>query len=377
MQELKISNIEAGQSLRKMLLKYFSKAPSSFTYKMLRKKNITLNGKKAHGNEVLEEGDVIKLFLSSETIDKFTMDDLSGETTCENVGLDIIYENQDIMLVNKPIGILSQKARESDISMVEYIISYLLKTEVISQDVLKSFRPSICNRLDRNTSGIITAGKTMAGLQELNKMFNNGTIEKYYLCVVVGEVKESTSISGYLQKDEKSNKVTVLRHETSGSEAIDCKSDRRINGEKNSNINVKYKQHNEEESGDINVKNEQRKENAKLSKYIETEYYPIKSDNGFTLLRVRLITGKTHQIRAHLASCGYPLLGDYKYGNRIINDRYKEKYGLESQLLHSYSLKFPISTGALASLSGRDFKAKPPKLFREIVEKEINNGSFM
>jgi 23S rRNA pseudouridine955/2504/2580 synthase len=365
MQEIRISNIEAGQSLRKMLLKYFSKAPSSFTYKMLRKKNITLNGKKAHGSEVLVEGDVIKLFLSRETIDKFTNgkpmveeslvdsfpgsevlfdnspgnevsidcfprdedleDDLGGENSCGNVGLDIIYENQDIMLVNKPIGILSQKARDSDISIVEYIISYLLKTKAISQEVLKSFRPSICNRLDRNTSGLITAGKTIAGLQELNKLFNDGTIEKYYLCVVIGEVKESTSISGYLHKDGKSNKVVVLK----------------------------------------------RKEKAKQTSYIETEYFPVKAYNGLTLLKVKLITGKTHQIRAHLASCGYPLLGDYKYGKRIINDRYKKKYGLESQLLHSYSLKLPKTEGVLSSLSGREFNAKPPKMFREIVKEEM------
>ena len=343
MKEIIISSIGAGQSLRKMLFKYFSGAPSSFVYKMLRKKNITLNGKKAQGNEVLQEGDVIKLFMSQETIDKFTKNEflideglvdsfpidesvsefLEMDSFASRIGLEIIFENQDILLLNKPTGVLSQKAKESDVSMVEYIISYLLKTDAISKELLQTFKPSVCNRLDRNTSGLITAGKTLAGLKELNKMFSERRVEKYYLCIVSGEVKEKAVIKGTLQKDEKSNKVTM----------------------------------------------DGLKKNYPVS-YIETEYIPMKVNNGLTLLKVKLITGKSHQIRAHLAFLGYPLLGDYKYGNKAINDKFKKKYGLESQLLHSYSLIFPETTGALAPLSGREFRAEPPRLFKEIQRDE-------
>ena len=368
MKEVIISPIEAGQSLRKMLFKYFSKAPSSFVYKMLRKKNITLNGKRAQGNEVLQEGDVIKLFMSQETIDKFTgdeplideglvdqfpNDEVSSESLKDDFsgmgqGLEIIFENQDVLLLNKPVGILSQKAKESDVSMVEYIISYLLKTGAISRELLQTFKPSICNRLDRNTSGLITAGKTVAGLQELNKMFNERTIEKYYLCIVSGEITEKAVVKGVLRKDEKSNKVTVRSDVPSDSEM---------------GFMV------ESESSEVQVDNSDIKKNNNVD-YIETEYTPIKVNNGLTLLKVKLITGKSHQIRAHLASLGYSILGDYKYGNRAINDKFKKKYGLESQLLHSYSLVFPESTGVLAPLSGREFEAEPSGLFIEIQRGE-------
>ena len=374
MQEIKISSVEAGQSLRKMLFKYFSKAPDSFVYKMLRKKNITLNGKKAQGNEVLQVGDVIKLFLSEETIEQFTGDEpvideglvdrfpndevlsklLESDSATIDTGLEIIFENQDILLLNKPVGVLSQKAKESDVSMVEYIISYLLKTGAISRELLQTFKPSICNRLDRNTSGLITAGKTVAGLQELNKMFGERTIDKYYLCIVSGEVAEKAVVKGYLYKDEKSNKVIVESDISSGGGGIEP---------------VVEDGPNEAELKGSDIKNNKIEKNNSAN-YIETEYIPLKVNNGLTLLKVKLITGKSHQIRAHLASLGYPILGDYKYGNQPINDKFKKKYGLESQLLHSYSLVFPKSTGLLAPLSGREFEAEPPRLFVEIQRAE-------
>lgn len=318
MQEIQIAANEAGQRLDKLLAKYLSEAPKSFLYKMLRKKNIVLNGKKASGNEKLVAGDSVKLFLSDETIQKFSRE----ITVCKsNTKLDILYEDDDILLVNKPAGMLSQKAEAKDISLVEHLISYLLESGQLTRENLKSFKPSICNRLDRNTSGLVVCGKSLKGLQTMGQLFKERTLKKYYRCIVGGNVTEKQYVKGYLIKDEKKNQVTVS--DTYFPE----------------------------------------------SQEIETEYRPIQQLKQGTLLEVHLITGKTHQIRAHLASQGHAIIGDYKYGSREINDRYKKEYQLSHQLLHAYRLEVP-KTKELPQLSEKMFVAPLPKQFQKIIEGE-------
>lgn len=324
MKEIRIGENESGQRLDKFLLKYMSRAPKSFIYKMLRKKNITLNGKKAQGNEQLRQGDAVKLFLSDDTIGKFSETRTAGYAETE---LDILYEDKHTIFINKPAGMLSQKAAAEDVSLVEHLIAYLLKTGQISEEALATFRPSVCNRLDRNTSGIVAAGKSLAALQQLSAMFRERSLKKYYLCLVHGRVTEARRISGFLSKDERTNRVRVQR-----------------TGERRS----------------------PQKEEAR----IETEYRPLRSGDGVTLLEVHLITGKTHQIRAHLAAEGHPIIGDYKYGMRSVNDSFKREYGLSTQLLHSCRLCFPECTGALSELSGREITAPVPDLFRRICREK-------
>lgn len=324
MKEIRIGENESGQRLDKFLLKYMSRAPKSFIYKMLRKKNITLNGKKAQGNEQLRQGDAVKLFLSDDTIGKFSETRTAGYAEIE---LDILYEDKHTIFINKPAGMLSQKAAAEDVSLVEHLIAYLLKTGQISEEALATFRPSVCNRLDRNTSGIVAAGKSLAALQQLSAMFRERSLKKYYLCLVHGRVTEARRISGFLSKDERTNRVRVQRA-----------------GERRS----------------------PQKEEAR----IETEYCPLRSGDGVTLLEVHLITGKTHQIRAHLAAEGHPIIGDYKYGMRSVNDSFKREYGLSTQLLHSCRLCFPECTGALSELSGREITAPVPDLFRRICREK-------
>ena len=324
MKEIRIGENESGQRLDKFLLKYMSRAPKSFIYKMLRKKNITLNGKKAPGNEQLRQGDAVKLFLSDDTIGKFSETRTAGYAETE---LDILYEDKHTIFINKPAGMLSQKAAAEDVSLVEHLIAYLLKTGQISEEALATFRPSVCNRLDRNTSGIVAAGKSLAALQQLSAMFRERSLKKYYLCLVHGRVTEARRISGFLSKDERTNRVRVQRA-----------------GERRS----------------------PQKEEAR----IETEYCPLRSGDGVTLLEVHLITGKTHQIRAHLAAEGHPIIGDYKYGMRSVNDSFKKEYGLSTQLLHSCRLCFPECTGALSNLSGREITAPVPDLFRRICREK-------
>ena len=321
MKELCIRANEAGQRLDKFLGKYMDQAPKGFLYKMLRKKNITLNGKKASGSEMLSEGDVVRLFLAEETIGKFSRIQKAPVQSSEgrkSAKLDIIYEDKHTLFINKPVGMLSQKAKPEDVSLVEHLTAYLLSSGQIKEEELRTFRPSVCNRLDRNTSGIVAAGKTLAALQELTEMFRERTLKKYYLCLVKGTVTEKKRISGYLVKNEKTNTVSIQSEKSGGASLI------------------------------------------------ETEYRPLAFGGGFTLLEVHLITGKTHQIRAHLASQGHPIAGDTKYGARAVIERLKKEYGLKSQLLHSARLCMPECAGALAPLSGKVITAPVPVLFDKI-----------
>ena len=320
MKEFIINENEAGQRFDKYLGKLLREAPKSFFYKMLRKKNITLNGGKATGNEKLSAGDTVKLFLSDETFEKFSGNEEKVARAYQ--ALDILYEDENILLINKPAGMLSQPADNKEASLVEYLTGYLLENGSITEASLHTFRPSVCNRLDRNTSGIVAAGKTLAGLQELSALFHDRTLHKFYRCLVKGVIKNEKYIRGYLHKDEKCNKVTIQEKETPGALPI------------------------------------------------ETRYYPLGNNGSLTLLEVALITGRTHQIRAHLSSIGHPLVGDYKYGARSINDEYQKKYGLKSQLLHAYRLEIPRIEGRISYLSDRSFRAPLPQLFQNILKEE-------
>ncbi len=319
MRELVISKYEAGQRFDKFLAKYMELAPKSFFYKMMRKKNITLNGKKAAGNEKLEKGDTVKLFLSEETIEGFR--EKKKRAVHTGAKLDILYEDEQVMLINKPAGMLSQKAEKGDISMVEHLISHLLDTGEVTEEMLKTFRPSLCNRLDRNTSGIVAAGKTLQGLQILSGLFKERTLHKYYLCIVKGVIKEEQDVRGWLLKNEKTNQVRIFKSET------------------------------------------------KDARPIHTKYRPLADNGQETLLEIELLTGRTHQIRAHLSYMGHPIFGDPKYGDAVLNKKLASGYGLHMQLLHAWHLVFPELSGDFEGLSGKSIYAPAPKQFVSIAQK--------
>ena len=318
MRSLIVGDNEKNQRLDKLLLKYLDSSQSSFVYKMLRKKNITLNDKKATGNERLEKGDEIKLWLSEETLEKFIS---KNKIMTENKTLTsefkfekelIIYEDDNVLLYNKPVGLLSQKAKNDDVSLNELFIEYLLKEGKISGQSLKTFKPSVCNRLDRNTTGIIVLGKSLFGLQTINKMIHERSIKKYYLCIVKGKLSGKKHIKAWLYKDEKTNKVKVDDKE------------------------------------------------FKDARYIETEYEALYADDEKSLLKVNLLTGRTHQIRAHLAYIGHEILGDPKYAKR--NNK-----ALNTQLLHSYELFVPEIEG-MENFGNRLYRADVPKIYKEIMK---------
>ena len=335
MQELRIGPNEAGQRLDKYLHKALPEAPNSLLYQQLRKKNLTLNKKKAEGKEILKEGDVIQCFFSQETFEKFSgRSDLSDRIQVyrdaykQLHGIEILYEDENFVFLNKPVGILSQKANQQDLSLNEWLIGYLLENGKLKEKELETFCPSVCNRLDRNTSGIVLCGKSLTGLQALSALLKGRGMEKYYHCICMGRLREEKTIEGFLIKDEKENRVMILKEVADGASPI------------------------------------------------LTRYVPIESSQNHTLLEVELITGKTHQIRAHLASMGHPILGDSKYGRTVFDQVKLAGIHPKSQLLHAHHVCFPSKeeaedqwpefAGALNPLFGKTITAPEPKEFQKI-----------
>ena len=311
---------EEGQRLVKLLGAYLKEAPNSFFYKMLRKKNITLNGKKADGTEKLKCGDEIRLFLSDETYEKFA-GKVQPKEKFPMAKLNIVYEDSNVIFINKPTGMLSQKSVPSDVSLNEYLLGYLEKSGQWKQEESKAFRPSVCNRLDRNTSGMVICGKSMAGLQQMAALLKDRSLHKYYLCLVKGVMTESQHLEGYLLKDENSNQVKIFQKETEG------------------------------------------------AAHIITEYEPLYTEGETTLLKVTLVTGKSHQIRAHLSSIGHPIIGDPKYGDRKVNAFFRETHGIKNQMLHAWKLTFPELAEPLDNLSEKSFEAEPAGLMKQYLMK--------
>ena len=308
MKEFIIQKNEEKQRFDKYLKKLLPNATTSFLYKMMRKKNIVINKKKAEGNEKLVAGDVVSIFLSDETFEKFHVNleylrkEYEALKSLDLKGLKVIFEDDEMIIADKPYNMLSQKASEQDLSANEYLLGYMISKGELSFEEFRTFRPSVVNRLDRNTTGLLLFGKTLNALQTLGENIRNRSISKYYLAVVAGELKEKLELKGYLLKDEKNNKVSYHQEQVEGSD------------------------------------------------YIETGVKPIACENGLTLVEIHLITGKTHQIRLHLATIGHPIVGDMKYGDEKINKKYYESHKVNHQLLHAYRLEFP---------DGRVFLSEP------------------
>lgn len=372
MYQATITEREAGQRFDKYLQRILPNAGSGFLHKMLRKKNITLNDRKADGSEKTAVGDCVKIFFAQNTLDKFMgisgagNDGLFRRGTAEDADfaektertantasdaatyrrayrmlsdIRVIFENDHIVIADKPAGILSQKAGKTDLSLNEWLIGCLLEKGELSEADLSFYKPSVCNRLDRNTSGMVLCAKTLQGAQLLSALLKDRTLHKYYQLYVKGHITEERLIEGYLVKDRKQNKVTVQPVFISDTP-------------KNGTVT-------EQTAG------KQGNTNDGKDAYIQTKYKPLRIEQDKTLLEVELITGKPHQIRAHLAGIGHPLLGDYKYGDRAWNEKYR-RYGVQSQLLHAYKVIFPPLDEPFADLGGRTFICEVPEIFGRV-----------
>lgn len=331
MQKFTIGKNEAGQRFDKFLAKYLPEAPKSLIYKMLRKKNITLNGKKATGNEMLNCDDTVESFFSDETFDKFTASASNNVPSRTDLSVprisvtpkDIVYEDEHILLVNKKPGVLTQKANPNDYSLNEWLIDYLINTNAITREQLKTFKPSVCNRLDRNTGGIVICGKSLLGIQVMTELIRTKDIEKHYITLCHGDFKHEGRTEAIISKDDKINKSSVSSDKnTEGSEII-------------------------------------------------TEFRIIKKYNDACLLDVNLLTGKSHQIRAQLSAFGNPIYGDKKYGSSKAQSD-KVENGLKYQLLYAYKLIFPASDKLpkdLSHLSDKTFELSVPEYFQTVINR--------
>lgn len=306
MREIIIKANDSNQRLDKFLSKKFKTMPKNLMYKYIRTKYIKLNKKRTSPETILNEGDVLTLYIN----DEFFNETKSYEFMKASKDINIIYEDENIILIDKKVGVICHQDKNYDSDTLNLrLLRYLFEKGEYNPEKENSFIPALCNRIDRNTGGIVIGAKNSESLRIINQKIKNKEIRKFYLCIVIGKPKKiEATLKDYLVKNEKTNKVTILKKESDN------------------------------------------------SKEIITKYKVLSTNKNLSLCEVELLTGRTHQIRAHMSSISHPLLGDDKYGNKVIN----EKYNLHRQALYSYKLYFDFKTDAkiLNYLNKKEFSVK-------------------
>ena len=317
MKEVTITSSNAGQKAEKFVKKYLSEAPLGYIYKAFRKKDIKANGHWIKKDYILQEGDVLRIYVTDQQLEDFRKPRPAEK---KPFPYPILYEDENVLIVSKPKGLLvygdKTGVRET---LGNAVLDYLyLKGDYDPEDA--SFTPSPAHRLDRNTSGIVVYGKTDAGLKDLTDLFKTRVgISKHYLALVLGDLEGEGEINKPLKKDEISGRVFICPLSNGGKTAL-------------------------------------------------TRYKAIERYGDYTLVECDLITGRTHQIRVHLASINHPIVGDPKYGDFEVNKVFKERFGLKDQFLHAYSLSFGNINKPIDYLSKKKFLAEMPNNKKEILD---------
>lgn len=308
MRELTIGKNDAGQRVDRFVSKALPLLPPALLQKYIRLKRIKVNGGRAQRDQRLREGDVLQLYINDEFFDKPREDNLF--LTLFRPSLDIVYEDENLMLLNKRPGLVVHADETEKVNtLINHIQAYLYQKREWNPRWENAFTPALCNRIDRNTGGIVIAAKNAEALRILNDKIRDREIDKAYLCVVCGRPKPAEGrLEGYLFKDAVKNQVYVTKKPQPG------------------------------------------------AKSAATEYRTLQSSRGLSLVECRLLTGRTHQIRAQMAAAGCPLLGDGKYGRERVN----RTYGETGQMLYSYKLTFtlPTDAGRLEYLRGKTFQVQ-------------------
>lgn len=317
--KITVEENQGNQRLDRFLKKYFAKAPLSHIYRMIRK-DVRVNGRRKTPETVIIPGDEITVYVSDEQAAKFRRD--VRRPSARRI-FSVIYEDDNIIVVSKPFGLLTHgDGKEKKDHLANQVAAYLTEKGDYDPASDPTFAPAPANRLDRNTTGLVIFGKNSPALRELNAMIRDrDALEKIYLTIASGRIDEPLKLSDMMVKDEERNMVRI----------------------------------------------------GKEGKIMQTSLFPVAVSSGgraFTLAEVSIRTGRTHQIRVQLAEAGHPIIGDAKYGDRKVNEYVKTKYGLTTQLLHAFRLKFVScrEDGPLAYLQGREFICPPPERFRRIKE---------
>lgn len=321
MREFIINNSENSLTLEKYVFKVLKTAPMSFVYKLFRKKDIKVNGHHQDKKYRLVTNDKVAIYITDQQFDEFQKDkELNPNTKIKDW---IIYEDNNVLFINKPRGLLVQKSNPNDESLDQLVVEYLMATKQYDPNKEKGFIPGPAHRLDRNTSGLVAFGKNHDALNLLFELFkNHDLINKHYLALVVGQVeKEKDTIDAPLLKNEEKNLVSV----------------------------------------------------SKNGKTAKTVYKLIKKYDHYSLLDVTLLTGRTHQIRVHMAYINHPIVGDSKYGNFEANKLFKQQFGFASQFLHAYKMGFGDLPSPLSNLSRKEFVAEPREDIASILTMLENN----